>query len=142
MNAVISPIASDDREAHHRRYTASTRRYRWACLALLLLLAATAAIARVHLGLGNLAASLGIAFIKALIVAWVFMSLRDEPGFTRLVAAVGVVALLILGSLSLVDFGPRRGDEAVRYQSPQWVPPVLAQPHPAAPAAPPKGDRP
>jgi cytochrome c oxidase subunit IV len=127
MNAVVSA----DLEPHARRYAASKRRYAWACIALLALLAATAAIARVHLGAGNLVASLGIALIKALIVAWVFMSLREESGLTRIVAIVGVVALVILGSLSLVDFLPRKGDEAVRYQQPQRVPPTLSQAHEA-----------
>jgi caa(3)-type oxidase subunit IV len=127
MNAVISARTSDDRDAFDRRYSASKRRYAWACVALLALLAATAAIARVHLGIGNLAASLGIALIKSTIVAWVFMSLREESGLIRIVAAVGVVALAILGSLGMVDFLPRIGDEAVSYQPPRRVPPMLSQ---------------
>jgi cytochrome c oxidase subunit 4 len=138
MNAARSAELSGDRDTHDPRYTASKRRYVRACIALLALLAATAAIAHVPLGIGNLVASLGIAFIKALIVAWVFMSLRDEPGLTRIVACVGVVALAILGSLSLVDFLPRNGDESVRYQQPRRVAPMLSQSRDSRP----KGMRP
>jgi len=107
------------------------RRFLLAWLALLLLLAASALSAHFHLGVGNLIAGVVIAIVKAGIVAWVFMGLREAPGLLRVVAATGVGVLLLLAGLGGVDFGTRR-DEATPYQRPEAVPPALVQVHPAA----------
>jgi cytochrome c oxidase subunit IV len=142
MNAVSSqpvPERDDAVDAHAVRYARSRRRCVAACAALLALLAASAALGRLHLGVGNLFAGAGIAVVKAAIVAYVFMSLREASPLTRTVAAAGVAALLVLGLLSLVDFLPRH-DEAAELQQPQWVRPAFAQFHPpTADPAPLKG---
>jgi cytochrome c oxidase subunit 4 len=119
---------------HALRYARSRRHYIVACVALLLLLATSAALGRVHMGIGNLIAGVGIAVVKAAIVAWIFMSLREASPLTRIVAAAGVVALLLLGTLSLIDFIPRH-DEPTAWQQPQWVPPALDQPHRTLPSS-------
>jgi cytochrome c oxidase subunit 4 len=132
MNADSLEEVSNDGavDEHAARYARSRRRYVLACGALLALLAASAATGHLHLGIGNLLLGVGIAVLKAAIVACIFMSLREAPALTRLVAAGGLAALFVLGVLSLVDFIPRH-DEPAAWQSPQWVPPALVQPHPS-----------
>ena len=119
MNAPSDPSRSS---AHPRR------RLVVAWLALLLLLAASAGTARLHLGIGNLVASLGIAALKTAIVAWVFMELRAAPALFRVVALVGAAALAVMLSLGLVDLLSRR-DEPSAWQTPQQVAPTLSQMH-------------
>jgi caa(3)-type oxidase subunit IV len=131
MNAVSSesvPEPDDGGDAHAVRYARSRRRCVAACAALLALLAASAALGHLQLGIGNLVAGAGIAVVKAAIIAYVFMSLREASPLVRTVAAAGVAALLVLGLLSLVDFLPRH-DEPAAWQQPQWVPPALTQFH-------------
>jgi cytochrome c oxidase subunit 4 len=118
--------STDPRGLRHAR-----RRLAGAWLALLVLLALSALSAHFHLGTGNLIAGVGIAIIKAGIVAWIFMGLREAPALLRLVAAAGLGILLLLAGLSGVDFGTRR-DEATPYQRPEAVPPALVQAHRAA----------
>ena len=120
----MNPQPSDDGQLFVR----ARRRALVAWLALLLLLAASASIARLHLGAGNLVASLGIALLKSAIVAWIFMSLREARPLPRMAMAAGAAALLLLGGLSLVDFAVRH-DEPARWQSPQAVPAAWAQQH-------------
>jgi cytochrome c oxidase subunit 4 len=76
-------------------------------LALMALLAITAAVAWVPLGWVNTAISLGIALAKALLVALVFMRLRRAHGLLRLTAVAGVVTLLLLFGLSATDYATR-----------------------------------
>ena len=75
---------------HALRYARSRRHYIVACVALLLLLATSAALGRVHMGIGNLIAGVGIAVVKAAIVAWIFMSLREASPLTRIVTIVDI----------------------------------------------------
>lgn len=120
----MTPHADD---ALHR-WRRARRRYLRTWLALLLLLAASAASAHFHLGAGNLVAGVGIAAIKAALVGWIFMSLDTAPSLARAAAGVGIGVLCLLGGLSGVDFGPRR-DEPTAYQAPAGVAPVLTQVH-------------
>ncbi|MGJ3231633.1 MAG: cytochrome C oxidase subunit IV family protein [Oceanicaulis sp.] len=64
-------------------------------LALLALLALTVAISFLDLGWINIAANLGIAALKAALVAWVFMELSEVRGPVRLFA-LGVLAWIAL----------------------------------------------
>ena len=60
---------------------------------LIVLTALTVAVASIPLGLGNAAAALGIASLKALLVALYFMHLRHE---IKLVLGFAIFPLLIL----------------------------------------------
>ncbi len=73
-------------------------------IALLALLAATCGSAFLALGRLNVAINLGIALVKALLVVFVFMRLRDEPAMVRVVALVALVTLATLAGLSATDF--------------------------------------
>jgi caa(3)-type oxidase subunit IV len=98
----------------------------WA--SLLVLLCATAAVSRWHLGIGNLIASLGIAALKVAIVAWIFMGLRDAPWSVRWAASIGVLLLLVLTGLSALDIGQRARAPAP-WQAPEQLAPRIGQDH-------------
>jgi cytochrome c oxidase subunit 4 len=76
-------------------------------LALMALLAATAACALLRLGWLNTAISLAIALTKALLVAIVFMRLKRAPALLRLAAVAGAVTLALLFGLSMTDYATR-----------------------------------
>lgn len=116
---------------HDERYRRALVRFGATWLALLALLAASAATALWHGGIGNLVASTGIALLKCALVAWVYMGLREASAPPRAAAAIGAFALLLLAALSLVDVLPRRAlpDAAAAWQQPQRIAPVLAQAH-------------
>ena len=88
----------------------------WA--ALLALMLASLGSAYLDLGLGNLAAGLAIAFVKAAIVLWLFMRLRASTATVRLVAATALATLLLLFALGSVDYATRRPEPA-DYQAPR-----------------------
>ena len=121
-------LAPESASAHAQRYATTRRRAVMAGLALLLLLACSAATSQWHLGKGNLATALGIAFIKVGIVAWVFMGLGNAAALLRVVLATGLAALAVMTSLSAMDFGPRHNEPA-RWQPPQQLAPALAEKH-------------
>lgn len=74
---------------------------------LLALTAVTTAVAFRDLGPGNNLAALGIAFLKAALVALYFMHARNSPRMTRLVIAAALMWLLILVGLTLGDYATR-----------------------------------
>jgi cytochrome c oxidase subunit 4 len=76
-------------------------------MALLVLLAATFALAHVPLGGWNTATALAIAVAKALLVALVFMQLRGSSALVALFAAAGIAWLAILFGLSAADYATR-----------------------------------
>jgi cytochrome c oxidase subunit 4 len=76
-------------------------------LALLILLALSTASALLPLGGFNLIANLGIAGVKALVVALVFMRLAHSDVTVRIAAVAGFAWLAILIVLSLADFTMR-----------------------------------
>lgn len=86
----------------------------WA--ALLALLGTTVSLAYQPLGRFNLFIALLIATLKALIVAAVFMELRERNGLTIAFAGAGFFWLAILIWLSGADFTTRAG-----------FPPIIAQ---------------
>jgi cytochrome c oxidase subunit 4 len=71
--------------------------------ALLALLALTAWTAEIDLGPFNLVAALGIAALKAALVALFFMELRRASPLTWLVAGAGLFWLAIMMTLTLAD---------------------------------------
>lgn len=73
-------------------------------LALLVLLAVTLLAAHLNLGAFNVAAALGIAAVKSLVVAMLFMGLNRSEALVRLAAAAGFFWLVILFALTLSDF--------------------------------------
>ncbi len=71
--------------------------------AIIALTAVTVIVARFHLGVGNVAVALGIASVKAALVALFFMHLKYEHRF-HLVALVGaVVFVAVFASFVLFD---------------------------------------
>jgi cytochrome c oxidase subunit 4 len=76
-------------------------------IALMALLATTAACALLRLGWLNTALSLAIALAKALLVAFVFMRLKHAPALPRLAAVAGAVTLVLLFGLALTDYATR-----------------------------------
>ncbi len=83
--------------------TTSFQTYYWTWLALLALLALTFASAYVHLGSYNLLLNLGIAVMKTLLVAIVFMQLRQSSAIVRIVAVAGLFWVSLLVALSVAD---------------------------------------
>jgi cytochrome c oxidase subunit IV len=83
------------------------RTYVLAWAALMGLLLVTLGSAYVPLGPFNSALNLGIAAVKALLVAWFFMHLRDASAVARLVAVVALVMLGLLAGLSGSDYATR-----------------------------------
>jgi cytochrome c oxidase subunit 4 len=73
-------------------------------LILMLLLAATIAVAFLDLGPFNTLLAMSIAMLKAVLVVLFFMHVRYEGGLAWLAALGGVVWLSILISLTLCDF--------------------------------------
>ena len=76
-------------------------------VALLLLLAATAASSFVPLGGWNTAVNLAISCIKALLVALFFMHLKHAGALLRIVALGVLLWLALLFGLSWTDYATR-----------------------------------
>ena len=85
-------------------------------VALMVLLAATIAIAEIDLGRGNFIASTAIAATKMTLIMVIFMNLRYSKPLSRLVACAGFFWLAIMFALSFSDYHSRgwlpSGDEA------------------------------
>lgn len=85
----------------------STRTYLFVYLSLLVLLALTIAGAFLFEEPLHSIVSVVIAFLKAGLVAAFFMGLRTSSGRTRLLLGGSLLLLLILISLTLVDYFTR-----------------------------------
>ncbi len=75
--------------------------------ALLLLTLTTYGAARVHLGEWHVATALGIAVVKAALVALIFMHLMHSTKLTWLVVASGLFTLILLIGFTLSDYWTR-----------------------------------
>lgn len=76
--------------------------------AVLLALTGTAvATSGAFAGLANIAAPLVIAAVKASLVVYFFMHLKDERGIIRVVILIGLVTIAILFALLFSDVGYR-----------------------------------
>jgi cytochrome c oxidase subunit 4 len=73
-------------------------------VALMLLLAATIAIAEINLGKGNFIAATAIAATKMTLIMLFFMNLRYSKPLTRLVACAGFFWLAIMFALAFSDY--------------------------------------
>jgi cytochrome c oxidase subunit 4 len=73
-------------------------------LALLGLLALTIGAAQLQLGAFKPAVNLGIAALKAALIAWFFMHVREGSGLVRLFSVAALFWLLILFGLGLSDW--------------------------------------
>jgi cytochrome c oxidase subunit 4 len=71
--------------------------------ALIVLTAVTVGATYVDLGAGNLWAAVGIAAVKAILVAMYFMHLRYDHPFNAIVFAASVIFLVIFIGLALAD---------------------------------------
>ena len=89
-------------------------------LSLLGLLAISVIAAHYPLGVWSSAVALGIAAIKAGLVAWYFMHLRDESGLIRVFSLAGVFCLTIMLTLLTADYSDRHVQrlEASEYETP------------------------
>lgn len=75
--------------------------------ALMVFTAITTAVAFVDLGPWNTVVALGIAFLKATLVALFFMHVKYSPRLTQITVAGGLFWLAILIVLTLSDFVSR-----------------------------------
>lgn len=75
--------------------------------ALMVLTAVTTAVAFVDLGPWNTVVALGIALLKATLVALFFMHVKYSPRLTQITLAGGIFWLAILIVLTLSDFVSR-----------------------------------
>jgi cytochrome c oxidase subunit 4 len=85
------------------------RSYALTWLALLALLAITAASSFFDLGRLNLAINMAVALAKALLVVFVFMHVRRGTPMIRVFAVAGLLWLGLLVTLSFTDFLARYG---------------------------------
>ena len=74
---------------------------------LLVLLAVTAAGSFIFTGALNILVSWGTAAIKAALILWFYMHLREESGLARIMAVGAVAWLAILLLLTGADYGTR-----------------------------------
>jgi cytochrome c oxidase subunit 4 len=83
------------------------RTYLAVFFALLVLTAVTTAVAFLDLGPLNTVAALGIALVKATVVALYFMHVKYSPRLVALSCAVGLVWLGLLFALTIADYDTR-----------------------------------
>ncbi len=74
----------------------------WAILLALAL--TTVLVSFVNLGPFSFIAAIGIAVLKAALVAWFFMNVRHTKGLTRIFVIAGLVWLGIMLSFTLTDY--------------------------------------
>lgn len=99
-----------------------TRTLVFVWVALMVLLAATLALAYVPLGEGNLVAALGIAIAKSALVVWWFMRLNEASAKTRIAAGVALAFFALLAGLSGVDYATRARNAAPAQDAKQFAP--------------------
>ena len=85
----------------------SVKTYAGIWISLLILTAATTAVAHVDLGPFSVVIALVIAVCKMLLVALFFMHVRHSTKLTRLVVLGGLLWLLILICLTMADVATR-----------------------------------
>ena len=76
-------------------------------MALMVMTGLTVAAAYVNLGIFNPAVALAIAIFKATLVILYFMHVKYSSHLTKLTVAVGLFFLIILLTLTLVDYASR-----------------------------------
>jgi cytochrome c oxidase subunit 4 len=103
-------------------YASEARTYRLVLLGLLALTALTVTAANVHFRneLFNVGAALGIATVKASLVALFFMHLRHDKPVNALVFLTGLAFLAVLLTLTLVDVDSRLPVQPTATQAAAW----------------------
>ena len=107
-------------------FSRQSRGLLFAWIALIALLLASLGSSYLSLGLVNPALSIGIAILKCAIVVWLFMRIDRASTLVRLAAVAGLVMLLLLASLTGVDYTTRASTPAIM-QSPQQLEPLLEE---------------
>jgi cytochrome c oxidase subunit 4 len=90
--------------SHGPSPTATLRAYLAVFVTLMAFTALTVWAAYLHLGVWNTPVALAIAVTKALLVAIVFMHLRDSPRLTVFVVAASVLWLAMLILITTSDY--------------------------------------
>lgn len=85
----------------------------WA--ALMLLLALTVGASFLPLGEWRVVVGYGIAAIKAALVLWFFMEMREDAGLTRLACLIGFAWIAILLLLISADYATRTSTSAAAF---------------------------
>lgn len=113
----------------HNHDAAAPKLYAGTLLILLILTAITVAAAGIHFGSNsiNVGIALGIATIKASLVALIFMHLRHEKAVNAIIAVSGFLFLALLLAYCVIDIDTRK--EMIPYTA--KVPPPSAA-HPVA----------
>jgi cytochrome c oxidase subunit IV len=88
-------------------HIATVKSYVGIFLALMVLTTITVLVAYVNLGQLNKVVALGIATFKATLVVLYFMHVKYSSRLTKLVVVSGFFFLLLLLSLTMVDYGSR-----------------------------------
>ena len=112
--------------ADERRFARTARTLAATWIALLALMLASLGSAYLKLGPWNMVSGLVIAAIKAALVAWLFMRLRESGPLIRLVAVAGLGVWFILVALSGVDYETRSQTPAAVQRPQQLLPPQAA----------------
>jgi cytochrome c oxidase subunit IV len=73
-------------------------------LSLMVLTAATVAVAYVNLGSFNFPVAIGIAITKATLVVLFFMHVRYSSRLTKMVVAIAIFFLLVMLGLTMTDY--------------------------------------
>jgi cytochrome c oxidase subunit 4 len=92
-------------------------------LSLLGLLAISVIAAHYPLGAWSSGVALGIAALKAGLVAWYFMHLRDESSLIRVFSLAGVFCLTLMLTLLTTDYSDRHTKrlEVPEHETPRSV---------------------
>jgi cytochrome c oxidase subunit 4 len=100
-----------------KHHVDSVRGYVGVWAALLLLTFTTVSVSHWDLGEFHVVAALLIAFVKASLVAWIFMGVRHSTHMTRLFVVAGLIWLTIMILITLGDYRTRDWD----YQAKPWA---------------------
>ena len=119
-------MSDDDNRGGERAasFRAKAWRFGFVWLALMVLLFSSLGTAYLKLGIGNLAAGIGIAMLKTALVVWLFMELKVASGMVRVVGLTGLFMLSVLFLLSGVDYRTRLQQPAA-VQAPAQVEPLV-----------------
>ena len=96
-----------DHTAHSAGHISPVSLYITIFLALMVGTAVTVAAAFVDLGQFNFAVAMAIATFKASLVVWYFMHVKYQSSLTKLTVATGLFFLMILLTLTMVDYSSK-----------------------------------
>ena len=93
--------------AHTSHHVTSVGAYVAVFIALMVLTAATVAVAFVDLGAFNDLVAMAIAILKATLVILIFMGVRHATRLNKLIVLTGILFLVILFGITLSDYFTR-----------------------------------